>query len=196
MRLTRNVEGIIMTTDKQLQANKQNAKLGGVKTPEGKAITKFNALKHGLLSSEVLLKGEDKDNLVKLSNQIRESLQPVGEIEQLLTDRIITNFWRLKRAMGVERSTMEWEKFNERGEIDLSFGGYPRDEKLEEEQKIRKKIRDMIANNETEQILRYETTIERSIYKALHELQRLQAARLGEKPPLPINVDIDVSKDE
>lgn len=185
-----------MTTDKQLQANRENAKLGGVKTLEGKAITKLNALKHGLLSSEVLLKGEDKDDLIKLSNQIRESLQPVVEMEHLLTDRIIANFWRLRRAMEVERATMEWERFNERGEIDLSFGGYPRDEKLEEEQKIRKKVRDMIANNETEQILRYESTIERSIYKALHELQRLQAARHGEKPPAPISVDIDVSKEE
>ena len=52
----------------------------------------------------------------------------------------------------------------------------------------------MIANNNTEQILRYETAIERSIYRALHELQRLQASRLGEKPPAPISVDVDISK--
>jgi len=96
----------------------------------------------------------------------------------------------------VERSAMEWEKYNEGVDINFSFGGYPKDEKLEELQKKRKQVRDMIANDNTEQILRYETTIERSLYRALHELQRLQAARLGEKPPLPINVDIDVSKEE
>jgi hypothetical protein len=45
-----------------------------------------------------------------------------------------------------------------------------------------------------------ETTPERSLYKALRELQRLQAARLadGNAPP-PVAIDVDVSgvfKDE
>lgn len=184
-----------MTTDKQIHANMENAKLGGVKTEEGKAISKLNALKHGLLSGEVLLKGESEQNLVKLSERIKMSLQPVGELELLLTDRIITNFWRLRRVMEVEKAAMEWEKYYVGVDLNLDFG-YPKDEKLEETQRDRKQIRNMIANNNTEQLLRYETTIERSIYRALHELQRLQAARLGEKPPLPINVDIDVSKEE
>src|SRR3990167_2003756 len=185
-----------MTTDKQIRANKENAKLGGVKTPEGKAISKFNALKHGLLSGEILLEGEDEQSLTELGRRIRETLQPVGELEMLFADRIITNFWRLKRVMEVERAAMEWEKFDEHISINFDFGGSQKNEKLEKAQEKRKKVRDMVANNNTEQILRYETTIERSIYRALHELQRLQAFRLGEKPPLPINVDIDVSKEE
>ena len=40
---------------------------------------------------------------------------------------------------------------------------------------------------------RYEVTLERSLYKALHELQRLQAARDGQAVPLPVVVDVDVS---
>lgn len=184
-----------MTTDKQLQANKENAKLGGVKTSQGKAISKLNALKHGLLSGEILLKGENEQSLTELGKRIKLSLQPVGELESLLVDRIIANFWRLKRVMVVEKAAMEWEKYDEGVGINLDFN-YPKDEELEEEQKERKQVRNMIANSNTEQLLRYETTIERSIHKALHELQRIQAARLGEKPPLPINVDIDVSKDE
>ena len=40
---------------------------------------------------------------------------------------------------------------------------------------------------------RYEVARERSLYKALHELQRLQAARAGKPAPLPIAVDVDVS---
>ena len=51
-------------SQKQLVANQKNAKLGGVKTEEGKAISKYNALKHGLLSKEVLLDGEDEKTLV------------------------------------------------------------------------------------------------------------------------------------
>jgi hypothetical protein len=44
-----------------------------------------------------------------------------------------------------------------------------------------------------EKLSRYETSIERSFYKALHELQRLQAARKGEAVPLSVAVDIDVT---
>ena len=31
------------------------------------------------------------------------------------------------------------------------------------------------------------------LYKALHELQRIQASRAGKKPPAPIAIDVDVS---
>jgi len=40
---------------------------------------------------------------------------------------------------------------------------------------------------------RYEVTLERSLYKALHELQRLQAARDGQAVPLPEAVEVDIS---
>ena len=51
-------------SQKQLEANRENAKLGGVKTEEGKAVSKYNAIKHGLLSEEVLLDGEDEKKLI------------------------------------------------------------------------------------------------------------------------------------
>ena len=40
---------------------------------------------------------------------------------------------------------------------------------------------------------RYETAIERSYYRALHELQRLQHARLGGHVPPPLALDVTVS---
>ena len=55
-------------------------------------------------------------------------------------------------------------------------------------------IRDADGANAFSKLSRYETAIERSLYKALHELQRLQAARTaaGGVPP-PLAVDVDVS---
>jgi hypothetical protein len=44
-----------------------------------------------------------------------------------------------------------------------------------------------------EKVNRYETTLERSLYKALHELERRQAARDGQAVPLPVAVDVNVS---
>ena len=181
-----------MTSDKQLQANIQNAQLGGVKTAEGKAISKFNALKHGLLSKEVLLEGEDSENFTQLGQRIMENLQPEGEIEVLLTERIIANMWRLRRALEVETAIMEYEKFDDSmAGLDLLLST----SSSKEDQKRRKKTRSMILNSGVETVIRYETTIERGIYKALHELQRIQAARKGQPVLLPLAVDITVDKD-
>lgn len=155
-----------MVTDKQLEANKENAQLGGVKTPEGKTVSKYNALKHGLLSQQVLKKGEDEVPLLELQKRLRNELKPLTELEHLLVDRIAANIWRLRRALGFEASIM----YEYSGETGL------------------KKAADTF--------FRYETMLERGIYKALHELQRIQAARQGEKPPLPIAIDLDISKHE
>jgi len=176
-------------TTKQLVANKQNALKGGVKTSKGKTISRYNAMKHGLLCREVLIEGEDEKILLQLERSIRVAIQPVGELELLLTDRIIANIWRLKRAMKVERNSMEWHKNYE--------DSYEERDKLHfiDFQKSRERISEMIANGSTEKILRYETTIERGIYKALHELQRIQAARAGDKPFAPLAIDLDVSGD-
>ena len=55
-------------------------------------------------------------------------------------------------------------------------------------------IRDASEANAFSKLSRYETAIERSLYKALHELQRLQAARGAEgNISAPVTVDVDVS---
>ena len=40
---------------------------------------------------------------------------------------------------------------------------------------------------------RYEASLERSLYKALHQLERLQAARTGQPVEPPIAIDVDVA---
>jgi hypothetical protein len=61
-------------------------------------------------------------------------------------------------------------------------------------------IRDAGKANAFSNLSRYETAIERSLYKALYELQRLQAARRAEgnvQPPVAVDVDVSgVSRDD
>jgi hypothetical protein len=52
-------------------------------------------------------------------------------------------------------------------------------------------IRDSKKDNAFSKLSRYETSIERSLYKALHELQRLQAARRGQHVFPPVAIDIE-----
>lgn len=163
-------------SQKQLAANRENAKLGGVKTQEGKAVSKYNALKHGILSKEVLLDNEDEKSLIELGKKLRTELKPETELELLLVDRIIANTWRLKRALKGEKEMIEHDIKSED-----SFGAA---------------LSYDFANSDSYgKFTRYESSLERGIYRALHELQRIQAARAGEKPPAPIAIDIDVSKE-
>jgi len=176
-------------SQKQLKANHRNSKLGGVKTDKGKNISKYNATKHGLLCKAVLIEWEDEKNFNKLEKNMKNRLKPVGELELLLVDRIIANVWRLKRALEIEKKTMEYQR--QKG-LDDPFDT----EYLSSAQQLKKAFRNMIVNDDIDKIVRYETTIERSLFRALHELQRIQATRSGEKIPTPLAVDINVSGKE
>ena len=169
-------------SQKQLEANRENAKLGGVKTEEGKAVSRYNALKHGILSREVLLEGEDEKTLIEVGKRLRAELEPQTELELVLVDRITANVWRLKRVMQMEREMMENSQKS-------TFGNGL--------QKLGQTLThyDIAHNDIYGKLIRYEASIERGIYKALHEFQRIQAARMGEKLPAPVAIDVDVSTD-
>ena len=171
-----------MATKKQVMANRKNAKKST--GPKNTSLTRLNALKHGILSKEVLLKGEKKKDLEELGKRLRQELAPQGELEIILVDRIISSIWRLRRALKVESALMSYEY--EDGLYD-DWNHKPRDERLA--------YKDMLVGSDNEVVQRYETTIERQIYRALHELIRLQSARRGEKPPAPIAVDVDLNKE-
>jgi hypothetical protein len=80
----------------------------GPKTPEGKAMVRLNALRHGLLAREVVLPGEDADAFEDLWNEVRADLSPVGPIEQLLVERIVNAMWRLRRLARAETALFHW----------------------------------------------------------------------------------------
>jgi hypothetical protein len=102
-----------MTSDKKKEANRQNArKSTGPRTPAGKDAVRLNALRHGLLSQEVLLPGEDGEALQELGERLRAELQPVGELENLLVEQIIADFWRLRRLHQVEVGIFAWGATN------------------------------------------------------------------------------------
>jgi hypothetical protein len=103
-----------MTSEKQARANTRNAlKSTGPKTPEGKAIVRCNATKHGHLSREVLLPGEDEQALKELDENLRAELQLVGELENLLVDQIVAASWRLRRLRRVEAGMFDWQFYGE-----------------------------------------------------------------------------------
>ena len=175
-----------MVSQKQREANRNNALLStGPRTAEGKAIVSQNALKHGLLSREVVLQDESKEQFGGFCERLMADLAPAGELEYMLADRIVAAAWRLGRAGRIEREMMEADVSNGRDE---AFGHSGRRETLGACFSL-----DMIKHDSYGKFTRYEAHIERALYKALHEFQRLQTARQGQLVAAPVAVDPDVT---
>jgi hypothetical protein len=79
----------------------------GPRTPEGKERAKSNATKHGIFSKHAVLKGESEEEFQALLDGLRESLGPVGVLEELLVEKLTVDYWRLPRVLIAERGEIE-----------------------------------------------------------------------------------------
>jgi len=168
-----------MATKKQSQANQQNAlKSTGPQTVEGKAAVRLNALTHGMTAKDRLLPDEDAAAFDVFAVSLREHFQPVGDMENLLVERLIFCLWRLRRVLVIEVGMLQDSRYHWLNKEDEGIG--------------HSFIKISEAGDGFSKLARYEGTIERGLYRALHELQRSQAMRAGDDvaPPLAVEVDI------
>ena len=88
-----------MATKKQIAANRRNAKkCTGPKTPEGKAASSMNVLRHGLRARTVVLPGESQEEFDKIFAGLQDLYQPQNVAEQYLVDQAVIAQWMLVRA--------------------------------------------------------------------------------------------------
>jgi hypothetical protein len=88
---------------KQLAANRRNARRStGPTSRAGKAVSRWNALKHGLLARQVVVRGyfheESEQEFKQLCQEHRLSLAPIGPLEEMLVGQIVMVLWRLRRV--------------------------------------------------------------------------------------------------
>lgn len=100
-----------MTTEKQSEANKQNALVStGPMTVKGKAIVAQNAVKHGIFVKDSIITAgdgkEDKQEYRELVDGLILSLNPSGQMECLLVEKIAVDFWRLRRVLRFETGSI------------------------------------------------------------------------------------------
>mgnify|MGYP001297534028 FL=1 len=100
-----------MTTEKQVEANKQNALVStGPATSEGKAIVAQNAVKHGIFAKDLIITTgdgkEDAQEYRELLDGLIISLNPVGQMECLLVEKISVDYWRLRRVLRFESGSI------------------------------------------------------------------------------------------
>ena len=178
-----------MSTQAQIKANRRNArKSTGPKTAEGKAVAAKNSLKHGLFASENVINGENQADFDHFCEELLAELSPVGTIESILAERVVSLAWRLKRA---ERMQNEVVDAKIRREMNSTFPklsetlitGKPCDVS-----KYSKDCYDDLAlgyiamwdfaeTRVLERLMMYERRIEHSLYKTMNELQRRQLMR-------------------
>jgi hypothetical protein len=92
-----------MTSEKQIAANRANAaKSTGPKTPETKAVSAMNALRHGRTGQINLMPAEDREAHDKFCAAIVESLAPEGALEVRFAQSVAEDNWRLNRGRAIE----------------------------------------------------------------------------------------------
>jgi hypothetical protein len=202
-----------MTTQKQRDANRRNAmKSTGPKTVEGRERSKSNALKHGLTAAQIIVFDEKAEDLEQFHQELIDELIPRGTLEEQLVERIAFCVWRLRRAYRIEAILFAPARTAVREPREPSakmvkFLG------LEEARKAMARMAALdppptdapdigavfrtlaVDRGPLLQLSRYETTIERSLHRALHDLERLQARRRGERVMAPGVLDIHLTAD-
>lgn len=91
-------------TAKRTAANRRNAlKSTGPRTPEGKAKTSLNALKHGLRASSLAVPVlESPEDWEVHRTLVLRDLSPAGYLEAVLAERVAATLWRLGRVVRYE----------------------------------------------------------------------------------------------
>jgi hypothetical protein len=165
-----------MAARKQRAANRRNAQLStGPTSPEGKAAVRLNALKHGLAAENAVITGEEEGDFNELRDAFLDHFQPDGPLETSLVHQIVMAQWRIARCRTIET-----------GLFKLRFLDHEDDVKQDYDYLTPTTTLGYVFHKNTDALAtfgRYEARIERSFFRALHELQRLQAARQPSDPP-------------
>jgi hypothetical protein len=206
-----------MTSERQKAANRANARHStGPKTPAGKAVVRLNACRHGLLTRDVVLPGEDADAFEDLWNRVRAHHSPEGPLEEYYVDRVVNIMWRLQRAgraetalfhsrihgLKVDRIAEQVRSFKKPDLLELSFTTITdtaahteasealdraRYERDRDEVLVGRAIdADAKEGDAFAKLARYERSLERSLYLTNNELRRIQDERRN-RPSSPIS---------
>ena len=177
-----------MSTKAQIKANQQNAhKSTGPQTDEGKAVVSQNAVKHGLFAAEAVITGENPADYELYHDNFLAELLPVGMVESMLAERIVSLAWRLQRAERMQNESIDvliakietdpWQQTRREraasaqdsraGGSKLLLGWAAKD--------------DFSETRVLDRLMLYERRIENSLYKTINRLKQYQVIRRIEK---------------
>jgi hypothetical protein len=159
-----------MATEAQILANRRNALYStGPRSVEGKAASRFNALKTGIQATSLVIPGEDPAELQELASGYHREFQPATPLERFVVDSLIHDEWQIRRYHAIEARLWEQALSVEDSNLGEAY------------------TRNLPAFTRLHRRLE---SAERSYYRALQELRRLQASKadeldLGAQPLAP-----------
>ena len=112
---------------KSESARLNGAKSHGPKTPEGKAISSMNAMKHGLTSKTLLLQNENSEQFTEMMNSYFDYLAPKNQIETDLVADLVAARWRLRRIWRYETAMLDIEMDSQAPDFEKRFEQYDED---------------------------------------------------------------------
>ncbi len=87
-----------MASPAQIAANRRNARRStGPRTPEGKARSSQNALRHGFTSREFIVPGQEREHFETLRRELAVEIKPAGALAELLFNQLLHAAWNLHR---------------------------------------------------------------------------------------------------
>jgi uncharacterized iron-regulated protein len=144
---------------------------GGPKTPDGKRISRYNALKHGILSN--VLTDYDEISVGEWHAVLKNELEPGTLLEEVLVERIAYILLRLSRV-----AKAETEHVKKCLNPTITEPYLP---DLLEGRVLKKGYEPRLSAEHIEPLFsvyyRYEKSLENRLYRALLELDKIQNAR-------------------
>ena len=151
-----------MATPSQIHANRLNAQHStGPRSDQGKAASRFNALKHGIEARSLVIPGEDPAELEALALDYHAQFLPVGPLEDYLVDTLVQADWNRRRYTRVEAQIIAVLLALQDAGTEPEFAPF--------------------TGSEPRQIFRRLAAAERSYFRALKELGRAQQARKAQE---------------
>lgn len=151
-----------MISQSKIDANRRNAaKSTGPRTASGKAVASMNAVKHGLCARKPLIPGESETEFAQFTSDWVGSLRPFGARERLLAEQVIMAAWQLRRVPQLEAGLL--------ARYMRQDGAHPFAMAPDAYQQLGR-------------IDRHHTALQRSMDRALNDLERLQAERGDQEP--------------
>jgi hypothetical protein len=179
------------------ESNRKNAlRSTGPRTPEGRAVVAQNAVKHGAYSEALTMLLEKPEDFEALRGGMSESLQPVGPLELGIVDRLASLWWRMNRAKLVANQSL-WLRAKKNTGYDPvealqdSLLGLGDSVALDRDEC---RLGGAWNSDQQDRLLRHEMTLERSFFRALHELERIQAQRKGQPVLPPVVLDVTLAE--
>ena len=167
-----------MATPRQIEANRLNAQRStGPRTEAGKDASRFNALKHGIDAHSTVIPGENPAELEALAAEYHGQLQPRTAVENYLVNTLVNCDWLRRRLLRIQAELFRaiLNTPDPDSPLDGLFqnGGFGQDG--------------------LQRLLRQISAADRSYFRALAEIRRLQRERQAETdpgeplaPPLPV----------